>query len=245
MLVLLPPSETKRPGGVGISIDRSAIIWAALDPARELLIGKLEKLCRKPKAAAEALKLGKKSAAEIEKNLSLWTSPTMPALQRYTGVLYDALGFETLSAGAIEKANQSLFIQSALFGLLPAMEQIPDYRFSAGSKLPGVNLKKLWTKAHEAVWPRMVGPILDLRSESYVALNPVPAKRESYYVEVIDEDSGKALNHFNKKAKGAFTRAFLESDASEVGKLSAVASKAGLGFQLAGDKIALIVPKGF
>ena len=245
MLVLLPPSETKRPGGVGISIDKSAIIWAALDPARELLIGKLEKLCRKPKAAAEALKLGKKSAAEIEKNLSLWTSPTMPALQRYTGVLYDALGFETLSASAIERANQQLFIQSALFGLLPAMEQIPDYRFSAGSKLPGVSLKKLWGSAHQAVWPRLIGPILDMRSESYAALNPVPEGRESYYVEVIDETSGKALNHFNKKAKGAFARSILENGADSVSDLSTVASKAGLGFQLAGDKVVLVVPRGF
>ena len=29
MLILLPPSETKRSGGVGISIDKLAIIWAA------------------------------------------------------------------------------------------------------------------------------------------------------------------------------------------------------------------------
>ena len=245
MLVLLPPSETKRPGGVGISMDKSAIIWAALDPAREQLIKKLETICRRPKAAAEALKLGKKSAVEIEKNLNLWGSPTMPALERYTGVLYDALDYKTLSKEAIGRANRQLFIQSALFGLVPAMEQIPDYRFSAGSKLPGVNLKKLWIEAHKAVWPRMVGPILDLRSESYVALNPVPEGRESYFVEVIDEQSGRALNHFNKKAKGAFVRSVLEHGLEKVSDLSTVASKAGLGFQLAGDRVVLVVPKGF
>ena len=169
----------------------------------------------------------------------------MPALQRYTGVLYGALGFETLSASAIERANQQLFIQSALFGLLPAMEQIPDYRFSAGSKLPGVSLKKLWGSAHQAVWPRLIGPILDMRSESYLALNPVPEGRESYYVEVVDETSGKALNHFNKKAKGAFARSILENGADSVSDLRTVASKAGLGFQLAGDKVVLVVPRGF
>ena len=61
MLILLPPSETKRPGGVGISMDKAAIIWAALDPAREKVISALEKVSRKPEVAAKALKLGKKS----------------------------------------------------------------------------------------------------------------------------------------------------------------------------------------
>ncbi len=46
MLILLPPSETKRPGGVGISIDKAAIIWAALDPTRDKLITALTVLCK-------------------------------------------------------------------------------------------------------------------------------------------------------------------------------------------------------
>ena len=245
MLLLLPPSETKRPGGVGISIDKSAIIWAALDDSRAHLIQQLELLCQDPPAATKALKLGKKSQAEIAKNLSLWTSPTMPALQRYKGVLYDALDFSTLPEAAIERANQQLFIQSALFGLLPAMEKIPDYRFSAGSSLPGVNLRSIWTKGHEAVWPRMLGPILDMRSESYRALNPVPVGRESYFVEVVDETSGKALNHFNKKAKGAFVRSALVNGLDSVRDVSKIARKAGLQARLSGDKVVLVVPTGF
>ena len=245
MLILLPPSETKRPGGVGISIDKAAIIWAALDPARAKVIAALEKVSKKPQVAAKALKLGKKSISEATKNLQLWTSPTMPALQRYTGTLYDSLDFETLSEAALGRADRQLFIQSALFGLVPAMEQIPDYRCSADSKLPGVNLKKIWTDAHSAVWPRLQGPILDLRSESYVSLNPIPQSMESYFVEVIDQSSGRALNHFNKKAKGAFVRAALIHGLDGLSDLNTVASKAGLGFQLAGDRVLLSVPEGF
>ena len=245
MLILLPPSETKRPGGVGVSIDKSAIIWAALDDARAQLISELEKLCQNPLDAASALKLGKKSSLEISKNLDLWRSPTMPALERYTGVLYDALDYKTLSKSAIERASQQLFIQSALFGLVPAMEQIPDYRFSATSAIDGVNLKQLWIAAHKAVWPRMVGPILDMRSESYVALNPIPEDRESYFLEVVDADSGRALSHFNKKAKGAFVRSALENGLDGFSDIAKVASRAGLGFQSAGDTVLLEVPKGF
>jgi uncharacterized protein len=245
LLILLPPSETKRPGGVGISIDRAAIIWAALDQTRERVISALQSVSQTEELSVRALKLGKRSVTEAAKNLSLWTAPTMPALQRYTGVLYDALNYAELSEAAMQRAERQLFIQSALFGLLPAMEQIPDYRLSADSKLPGINLKSLWTQAHAAVWPRMLGPILDMRSESYVALNPVPKDRESYFVEVLDRAQGRALNHFNKKAKGAFVRSALENGLDSIADIAEVASKVGLEAKVTGDRVLLLVPAGY
>jgi cytoplasmic iron level regulating protein YaaA (DUF328/UPF0246 family) len=216
-----------------------------LDPAREVVIKALEKVSKKPADAAKALGLGKKSIAEAEKNLSLWTSPTMPALERYTGTLYDALDYPTLPEVAIRRAGEQLFIQSALFGLVPALEQIPDYRLSAESKLPGLSLKKLWPEAHKLVWQRLRGPILDLRSESYVALNPIPPEYESFFVEVVDSSSGRALNHFNKKAKGAFVRSALIKGLDDLSSIPPVASEAGLGAQLDGNRVVLKVPSGF
>ena len=125
MLILLPPSETKRPGGVGISIDRSAIIWAALDETRDHLIHELTELCADREQAAKALKLGARNMGDVDANLELLTAPTMPAIARYTGVLYDALAYDTMSEGAKLRAKEQVFIQSALFGLLPATEGIP------------------------------------------------------------------------------------------------------------------------
>ena len=244
MLILLPPSETKRSGGVGISIDKAAIIWAALDPARDVLIEKLATLSKSKSKTVKALKLGKSPDADIACLKELLTAPTMPAIERYAGTLYDALGYQTLSAAGQERAKEKLFIQSALFGLLPATEQIPYYRFSVSSQLPGVDLKKHWTKAHAAVWPRMLGPVIDLRSKSYAALNPIP-DREHYTVEVLDAQSGKALNHFNKKAKGAFVRAALEHGLESVDQVPQIAKLAGLSARQSGSVIELIVPSGF
>lgn len=241
MLILLPPSETKRPGGVGISIDKAAIIWAALDPTRDQLIRSLSQLCLDQAAAVEALGLGAKSAQEIELNLNLMTSPTMPALQRYSGVLYQALDYSSLSAAALKRANERLFIQSALFGLLPAMEQIPNYRFSAAAKLPGINLRSVWQQAHEAVWPRMIGDILDLRSKDYQDLNPIPNNRQHFTVEVMSED-GKALNHFNKKTKGLFARASLEHGLESISEVTKVAKLAGLKASVQGQTVTLFAP---
>lgn len=244
MLILLPPSETKRSGGVGISMDKQAIIWAALDPARDQLISAIQKLLKSKKKAKEILKLTKNSEQEIEVMATLLTSPTMPAIQRYTGTLYEAFGYDSLGPAAKERVRERLFIQSALFGLLPATESIPNYRFSATTRLPKINLKSLWIEAHQAVWPRLVGPILDLRSKSYAALNPIP-DRESYWVEVLDQDSGKALNHFNKKAKGAFVRSAMEHNLIDVTDIPRIAKLAGLEARQSGNLIELVVPKGF
>jgi uncharacterized protein len=243
LLILLPPSETKHSGGVGISIDKLAIIWAALDPTRDVLIAALERLCKKPEAAAKALKLGKKPEPEIAKNLAIMTSGTMPAVERYNGVLYDALDFASLSESAKRRATERLFIQSALFGLLPATEQIPDYRFSASSSLPGINLKQLWREAHQLVWPRMQGEILDLRSKSYVELNPIPNTHVSYFVDVVGQD-GKALNHFNKRAKGLLVRSALERSLESVDQLPKIAKAAGLQVEIDGHRVVLVAPSG-
>ncbi len=244
MLILLPPSETKRSGGVGISMDKQAIIWAALDPARDRLIAAVQKVLKSKKKAKETLKLTKNFEQELEDMATLLTSPTMPAIQRYTGTLYDAFDYDSLSSAAKERVRERLFIQSALFGLLPATESIPNYRFSATVALPKINLKSLWQEAHQAVWPRLVGPILDMRSKSYATLNPIP-DRESYWVEVVDQDSGKALNHFNKKAKGAFARAAMEHNLTDASDIARIAKLAGLEARQLGNVIELVVPKGF
>jgi cytoplasmic iron level regulating protein YaaA (DUF328/UPF0246 family) len=82
-------------------------------------------------------------------------------------------------------------------------------------------------------------------SKAYLELNPVPADRESWFVEVLDEKSGKALNHFNKKAKGAFVRAALLSGLESISDVESVAASAGLEARVSKGKVELLVPAGF
>ena len=157
-------------------------------------------------------------------------------------MLYKAIDPDSLAESAIERAGQVLFIQSALFGLLPALEQIPDYRFSASSKIPGLNLTQLWIEGHKAVWPRMIGQILDMRSVEYQEINPIPTEKESFVVEVLAKD-GKSMNHFNKKAKGLFVRAALEQSLCDISQIPEVAASAGLRAEIEGRTVKLFAPK--
>jgi cytoplasmic iron level regulating protein YaaA (DUF328/UPF0246 family) len=243
MIFLLPPSESKQPGGKSSKIQLG---FPALDSTRSSIRKALIELSKNPKAAATALKLGPKQLGELQVNLDLAKPKTMPAIDRYTGVLYDALKLDGLCASQLKKAKQSVFIQSSLFGLIGALDEIPNYRLSAGSKLVGINLRALWSKAHEELWPQFRDEtVIDLRSKAYAQLAPLPDWINSFEVEVVSEDAKgvrKALNHFNKQAKGSFVRACL-STASRVNRpseLKAIARDAGLKLEIQGKTVLLI-----
>lgn len=217
MLVLLPPSETKRGGGDdGSSLDLAALSFAGLTPQRRDTLSALTELSRDPVAAAAALKIGPALAFELQRNSDIHLSPAMPAMDRYTGVLYDGLDSSTLSGAARLHLAQNVAIGSALFGLVGAGDPIPAYRLSHNSALPAVKLKGHWRGAVSAEIAAHSGLILDLRSESYVGLGPAPTGPHSAYLRVVSESADgvkRALNHFNKKGKGEFVRALAESGA--------------------------------
>jgi cytoplasmic iron level regulating protein YaaA (DUF328/UPF0246 family) len=261
MLFLLPPSETKASGGKNLNISQVALTFGGLNPARDAVYAALEALCKKPRKAAEVLKLSKKQLNEIEINLQVQTGPIMPALDRYQGTLYDALHgrglkgsateHNTLGEAARKRAKESVLIQSALFGLIPASDMIPQYRLSASTVLPALakrgGLKTVWSIAHEAIWPRLAsrGPIIDLRSKGYVDLAPIDASIEHYWVDVLVESadgSRKPMNHFNKKAKGQFVKAVLESptEVKAISDLHECAKAAGLKLETSRDCLLLI-----
>jgi cytoplasmic iron level regulating protein YaaA (DUF328/UPF0246 family) len=144
------------------------------------------------------------------------------------------------------RAGKTVFIQSSLFGLISAADEIPNYRFSAGSKLAGVNLKKLWQESHEPVWPKYSREIvIDMRSNSYAELAPVPESLNCYTLDVVLEDNkGKRtkLNHFNKQAKGQFLRSVLLISAAPktVADLKSASTLANLKLEVSGKKLLLI-----
>jgi cytoplasmic iron level regulating protein YaaA (DUF328/UPF0246 family) len=243
MIFLLPPSETKEPGGKKMA---KVLSHKELDKTRKLLQQALLDICNNPTLAAKALKLGPKQLGEIAVNLSLANPKCLPALDRYTGTLYDAFKEGGVNSGMRTRASKAVFIQSSLFGLISAGDQIPNYRFSAGSKLPRVNLKKLWQLAHEPVWQKFSKEIvIDMRSNSYAELAPSPEKLSCYTLDVVLEDKrGKRtrLNHFNKQAKGQFLRsALLINPAPKtIADLKTIAKLANLKLEVSGKKLLLI-----
>ncbi|CAN5368121.1 peroxide stress protein YaaA [soil metagenome] len=218
MLLLLPPSETKRDGGSADRLDLASLAFRRLRPRRAELVRAVRSLAYDSEATVSALKLGRTQHDEVARNRRLTVSPSMPALDRYTGVVFDGLNASTLTQPQREFAFAHLYIHSALFGPISSGDRIPAYRLSHDSRIPGLphdaSLKKHWASATSGVLHSAPGLLLDLRSEGYVALGPVDSRPNSYFLRVFSADGDgtkRALNHFNKKAKGEFTRAVIEA----------------------------------
>ena len=247
MIVLLPPSETKRSGGDGPPLRLDDLSSPALGPLRGALIDELVTLAAEPEACRAALGISPAQDAEIERNASLLSSPTLPAITRYTGVLYDALDVESLRGAAAARARARLAVGSALFGVLRADDLIPAYRLSASSKLPGsATLAARWRPVLEPVLAEMSADelIVDLRSGSYAALGRIP---DAVRVDVLAEHpDGRrtVVTHFNKAHKGRLARA-LASSRSEPGDAAAVAAvarRAGMHVERTGNELTVVVP---
>jgi cytoplasmic iron level regulating protein YaaA (DUF328/UPF0246 family) len=152
----------------------------------------------------------------------------------------------SLSSAEVARAKSSVLIQSAMFGLIPATDLIPEYKVNATRNLNGLNLKRLWSQAHEAIWPRLAGGIIiDLRSKTYADLAPIPEDLPSFTVAVFlerEDGSREQLNHFNKKAKGQLVRAALMAPKppQTIKELQKCAAKAGLKIEVAGSQLTVV-----
>lgn len=204
MRIVLPPSETKQLGGEEAVLDWSTLALPALTDTRQAIARDLEALCADGGGAKKALGLGAKGDEWLEANRELLTSPVMPALQRYTGVLFDALDADSLEPAARQRANETVWLFSALFGPIRAGDLIPRYRLSWDSKLPGESPKARWQPHTEVIWRGEF--TVDLRSEGYRSLAPLPSGAGVYVRVVRDLDAGAAAGHANKATKGRLVR---------------------------------------
>ncbi|MGX7824967.1 YaaA family protein [Actinokineospora sp. 24-640] len=233
MLVLLPPSETKADGGSGAPLDLAALSFPELTPVRDRLVSALAGL--DPAAALSLLGLSERQADEVGRNARLRGSPTMPAIRRYTGVLYDALAYGSFTRGQRSRAGRRLAVASALFGVLRADDPIPAYRFSGGTVLPGIGgLRGVWRADLEKTLSAADELVVDLRSGAYAALATVP---HAVTVRVVTE-GGATVSHFNKAHKGRLAAA-LACAAREPGTtrgLVSIAKAAGLRLVPAGPR---------
>lgn len=230
--ILLSPSETKSVGGSGDPLDLAALSLPALSDTRETVAGALVSMCvDDPEGARRALGLSDALADEVTHDARLWTSPTAPALSRYTGVLYDALDQASFTRATRARAESRLWIGSALFGLIAADDPIPHYRLSAGTRLPGLGtLRAVWKPSlTDATSGWADDLVVDLRSGGYHQLGPVPGAVTVDVVTEYPDGTRKVVSHFSKHHKGLLARTLATSRAemADVQALLRVARRAG------------------
>jgi cytoplasmic iron level regulating protein YaaA (DUF328/UPF0246 family) len=197
-MILLPPSEGKAPGGRGAP-------WA---PGRS----RLPELDAARKDALAALGAG---VAEAR---------TMPAIARYTGVLYQHLDWASLPPEARRLGGRTVLIASGLWGLSAPADPIPDYRLKMSARLDGVGRMATWwrpklTAALAArLSRRLVWDLLPGEHAAAWAPEAVPYARR-VTVRFVTRD-GTTVSHWNKLLKGALVRHLLTERPTDAADLA-------------------------
>lgn len=219
MLILLPPSEGKTSPATGPKLDLAGLSFPGLARGRTTTLKALIDVCAKdPKSAASILGLGPTQADEVRVNALLRKAACAPAIEVYTGVLFDALDVTSLGKPARRRLQATTVISSALFGLVRPDDLIPAYRLSGDVVLPGIGTPAgHWRDSVSEVINQSAGVIIDLRSQMYAALGPIPAEAAARAVSarILLERNGKRsiVSHHNKASKGRLVRALAERSA--------------------------------
>lgn len=249
--MLLPPSEGKTPPAVGGPLNLASLSSPALTPVRERILRSLVQVSSgNAKRAMDRLGLGPTQQPDLARNARLAEEPAGRADAVYTGVLYSGWDPAGRSAAAKARAEVSVAICSALFGVVRPGDLIPAYRLSASVALPRIGpVAALWRKPLGAALEELSGGglLVDLRSGAYVNLHRPAADlaARTVTVRVLSEVGGvrKVVSHFNKHTKGELVRSLCESgaDAATPAELADLVSALGWKTELDGRRLDLII----
>jgi cytoplasmic iron level regulating protein YaaA (DUF328/UPF0246 family) len=214
-LILLPPSEGKAPGGSGAPLDLDALSFSELNKTREQLIKSVGQLSGKPRVAQKVLGV-KGVALETFRadNAAVNEAPTLPAIERYTGVMFDAIDYKSMDESSKSSFAQNTLIMSGLFGLVRPFDLIPTYKLKMGAKIRQ-------KKACSAIWKPLITKVLASRTDQDVIWDLLPNEHSaawdpsgtSYetrftikFLEAGKDGQLKTVNHWSKALKGALIR---------------------------------------
>ena len=232
----------------GDPVDLGALAFAGeLGPRRAELLDALEQLGGQSVGrAVKALGISAGQAGEVELNAALRRAPAAPAVEVYTGVLYERLDLAGLPLAARRRAGRQVLIASALWGFVRPGDRIPYYRFSAKARLKRIGPPAAWWRdALVEAMPDEPGElIVDMRSGAYSAAWK-PKRATLLPVRAFSERGGerKAVSHMAKGVRGDVARALLlaKKSPADPEAAAAIASDAGFKVELTPSSLDLIV----
>jgi cytoplasmic iron level regulating protein YaaA (DUF328/UPF0246 family) len=129
-----------------------------------------------------------------------------PAIELYTGVLYAALGWNTLTKAQQKLAQSSIVIISAKYGALRPLDPIEPYK----EKIVNKEMAPKVATVLDGLTPSL---IIDCRSSTYQTVwqSPIEKTVEIKIFTTVDGEK-KVITHMSKKTRGEVTRHLLHAE---------------------------------
>ena len=210
LFILLPPSEGKAISGVtGTKFkELDGTFGKTLAKQRAEIISAL----RIENGGSQKL-LGVSGAHLLraqQANLALRGAKTLPARERYTGVVWDHLDLASLTSAPQKFAEKNIIVVSGLLGLVTASDAIPDYRLKISASLaPMGKLSSWWRETISLALNKYCagGVVIDLLPQEHSAAFVADQKLLDAYFRIdLATKSGTAGGHDAKAAKGRLAR---------------------------------------
>jgi cytoplasmic iron level regulating protein YaaA (DUF328/UPF0246 family) len=230
VLVVAPPSETKRPPpDAGPPVDLAGLSFPALTPLRLEILDALEVTSAAPDAFRR-LQVRPGMAHEVARNTAVRELPTRPVLDLYAGPLHEGLDAASLPPGARARADDRLVVTSSLWGALRPADHIPPYRLHICSHLYGMDrLEPAWRTVLPGVLAEAAGDrglVVDLRSPGYQAIGmPKDLGERTVTLRIEQRTAGGRIGDvIAKRMRGEVARLLLQQDADpdDPGELAAI-----------------------
>ncbi len=215
MKILLAPAETKNAGGEEKYFCKDNFSFPSLFEKRETVFNAYEKFIDSLNIEDSKIWFGIKNENEIKKyKESLKNKPSMKAIQRYNGVAFDALDYVTLNENEKKYIDKKVVIFSNLFGPLYASDNIPDYKYKQGSKLPDINVEKYYNDNFTQMLDDELGnEIIDIRAGFYEKFYKIKKANVLTFKFIKD---GKVVSHWAKYYRGKLLRALAQNNVNTI-----------------------------
>ncbi len=200
MKILLAPSETKRSGGTE-PFKLDTLLFKSLQSHRTELLHTYINVLQKGDMQILSKMFGLKKEMDIlNHKKDIIHELTMKAIERYTGVAFDYLGYEKLDTNTQHYIDTHVILCSNLFGFLRADDMIPEYRLKQGEAVSEIKVEKFYYEYGASLMEAYLKDeeILDLRAGFYDKFY----KPQKNYTTLKFIKDGKVVSHWAKAYRG-------------------------------------------
>jgi len=212
--ILFSPSEAKNFGG---NETKKELLGS--NEAREDILKKYNDIVNSQNEEAIKKLFGFKKFEECEPYIcDIFNSPLMCALQRYKGVAYDYLDFNSLDNKQQNHLKENTIIFSNLFGAVRGGDVLPVYKVKQGNSIADIEPDKFYKKRFSYQLDLYLGDseILDLRAGYYDKFYKISKP----YTTLKFLKNGKVVSHWAKAYRGMVLREIAKHQVSSLKELN-------------------------